>query len=174
MNDKEFVNRYFAPYMHLQPCLGYGQPSGVGNGCFVKLPPHLGYYHYKSDLKTLQLDTNIYPKYLLSDGRAISFHNAIYSSSQYINITVDVNGAKGRTISGVDVFSFYVLAKEGRCGGLHLGSNAPNGGTFCRGSEEHKMKTCLAQTEVPSVGEACGYFLETNNFKFPKDYPLKL
>ena len=174
LNSKEFVNKYIAPYMHLTPCFGYGQSYGVKDGCFVKKPPFLGFYAYNRDLTNLSIITDVQTKYLLSDNRAVSFFNGIHDKNKYLEFYVDVNGPKGKSIMGVDVFHFYLLVGGGRCGGLHLGASAANYGTWCRGDDNHKMKTCLGQIEIPYPGASCGYFLEKNDFKFPKDYPLKL
>ena len=82
------------------------------------------------------------PKYMLPDGRAILIE-PIYDTSfdrywKYLNIVVDVNGAKGPCVMGWDVFLFTLFnytRYDGKKIGLKLGSIGSGDGAYNRTSE---------------------------------------
>ncbi len=114
------------------------------------------------------------PKYMLPDGRAILIE-PIYDTSfdrywKYLNIVVDVNGAKGPCVMGWDVFLFTLFnytRYDGKKIGLKLGSIGSGDGAYNRTSE------IIQQECYDAGGYDCGLLIQRNGWKFPDNYPIK-
>lgn len=176
-SDK-FVEKYFAPYIHLTQCKGHN-----GNGkqkCFAGSDGNFYVWRYPNqDELSIGGDLRISPKYLLNDGRSIMinvYHIPINNDYwNYITFVVDVNGQRGQSVMGQDVFMFTLFnyRRYGSTGqkiqGLHLGAGG-NGGDFAYSTEEIHSQ-CRPGNIVGL--HRCGLLLERNNWKFPKNYPIK-
>ena len=169
--NSRWYDKYFQPYLKASSCKGKNI-----NYCFLS--------YGNSDLRVFRkangtlIDGNeghwaVAPKYMLPDGRAILiepiFDSSFNRNWSYLNIVVDVNGAKGPCVMGWDVFLFTLFNYE-RGGikhkGLKLGSIGGGDGAYKCPSERIK-KECI------NSGYDCGLLIQRNNWKFPTDYPIK-
>ena len=169
--DPKWYDKYFQPYLHAKECKGKDI-----NYCFLQ--------YGNSDLRVFKfangnlVDANsghwsVAPKYMLPDGRAIIIE-PIYDESfnrnwKYVYFVVDVNGAKGPCIMGRDVFLFtlFNFTHGQKNEGLKLGSIGSGDGAYHRTTEQ------ITQECYNSGGYDCGILIQRNNWKFPKDYPIK-
>ena len=117
------------------------------------------------------------PKYLLNDGRSLAIatvHQSVFGGGywDYVTFVVDVNGQRGKSIMGVDVFQFTLFNySHGRTlRGLH-------GGTIGTGGGDYSLPTQsiynYCKPDNNSGTHKCVLLLQRNGWKFPKDYPIK-
>lgn len=167
-----YVEQYFAPYIHLTPCTPYH--GGRKNYCFIPNGSFLSWYTPTSTSQpgTPQSTNSLFVAYNLDDGRFIMFqkeHDPSFNGFT-LNIIVDVNGKRGRTIMGQDVFIFSLCNFRGITNRLKAGPGASWSENFTT-----KKLTSDCINSLPYVifkGSACIHLLERNNWKFPKDYPI--
>lgn len=165
-----YVEQYFAPYIHLTRCNSKHQ-------CFIPIPrsPFFGWYNPTATAQPgdLQETNSEFVTYNLNDGRSIMFQKEYHPDLNYVtlNIIVDVNGKRGRTVMGQDVFVFSLCNFRGITDRLKVGPGASWSENF---TTERLTTDCIKN--LPYVlfkGSACIHLLERNNWKFPKDYPIK-
>lgn len=159
-DGNKFINAYIAPYMHLNKC-NKRCFSGKGAGSDGKWIEYNGYLSGSSS-----------PKFLLDDGRSIDIYVLYnYVSGAYnrgwVAFTVDVNGHRGKSVAGIDVFQFG-LANLGHYqkNGFYLG-HPVNGGQWMWSTERLK-EDCPRSFNI-----GCGILLQRNGWRFPDDYPIK-
>ena len=172
MNTQLFVKKYFTPYLNLEPCDTYNFRKGT---CFVKDPAGPFNTWYRQPDKRIEQGGmySIAPKYKLADGRHVSIQNRYDSSFNrnwsWVEFIIDVNGSRGRTVLGEDVFQFCLMdyVYNGKTySGVHLGG-CVNGGDELNHSEASLLHNCI------NGGYGCAVYLIKNNWKFPKNYPIK-
>lgn len=174
IGTKNFVNKYFAPYMELSSC-GRNYYNVEGK-CFVTNGNWLSWYlPTETSKRGEKQDTNsMYIGYLLNDGRALIFYSEYYGGNVprlTLTIFADVNGKRGRTVMGQDVFAFSINNLRGITNRLKVG---PGASWSEDKSSEYLTENCIKT--IPYViwkGSACGHLLERNGWKFPKNYPIK-
>ena len=105
---------------------------------------------------------------------------------KYVDIIVDINGDKGQSIMGKDVFAFTLFNYTYRTGtwststicpngehyGLHLGSIAGYWGGYCR-SLNDMFSGNPGNCKENGSGYDCGLAIEKNGWKIPSQYPIK-
>lgn len=162
------VDKYFAPYMKLTPCRS--SKCAVFNGFPSWYAPTA-----TAARGSLQPTNILYKAYNSSDGRVFIFMSEYYKdwNGKVLQIIVDVNGNRGRTVMGQDVFMFSLCNFRGITNRLKVGPGASWSETH---STEYLTENCIKS--IPYVmgyfrGSACTHLLERNNWKFPKNYPIK-
>ena len=171
LDGKSFITKYFAPYINWTECKSHNGKSKGTMPCFAGSDGNF-YMWLEQPNKVMASGgaDRVAPKYLLNDGRSIAIEKVFDTGRnwKYVRFVVDVNGQKGKSVFGEDVFQFclmnYICSKP-VCQGFHVGT-CVNGGSANRPANE-TLSRCV------SYGETCGYYLEINNWKFPKDYPIK-
>lgn len=169
MGYKNFVNTYFAPYMQLELCGWYN--AGKKDACFVQLDSSYNTWYMQPDKRTETGGwAGVMPKYIMSDGRFIGIE-PVYDAGRdwrYVIFVVDINGRRGSSTLGEDVFQFCLMHYNygGKLHSRFSAGTCVNGGSSWSSAAETLW-------ECTETGYSCGYYLETNNFKFPDDYPIK-
>lgn len=175
-NTKEIVNRYFEPYMDLTPCGKYAQSAKV-KYCMVTNGAYSTWYKPTETSAPGELETSgqHMPKYILPDGRVFGVYTTYYSDwatpGKSITIFVDVNGPRGKTVMGQDVFAFSICNYRGIKNRIKSGTAEAQSENY---ANEYLRENCTKT--VPGVvwqGSACVHLLERNGWEFPKDYPIK-
>ncbi len=173
LTSEEFVQKYFAPYMGLKNC------TNVRDGhCFAGDQGSRLNMWKKSNgqFENYGMWLVYAPKYIMQDGRYFALYNKYhYSNSgfggewKYVNFIIDVNGARGESILGKDVYVFtlfnYTHGREQK--GLRIGTISGGGGDF-------RLPSSTIRTDCTNSGYSCGLLIQRNGWKFPKDYPLKI
>ena len=158
--------------MKLTRCKGYGYNKGAKCN-FTSDNFNTMYYKPTATAKRGDLVKTYAATYVLTDGREMFF------TLEYIpnfagfalSIVVDVNGKRGRTVMGQDIFVFSLCNFRGITNRLKVGPAASWSETH---SSEYLTENCIKTIPyVLSQGSACGHLLERNGWKFPKNYPIK-
>ncbi len=175
----KFVEKYFAPYINLTECKAHNNKN-MPKKCFAGSDGNFYVWRYPNQ-EELSIGGNyrISPKYLLDDGRSlmVMVNNTPVNGDywKYITFVADVNGQRGRSVMGQDVFVFSLsnYLRYGTTGkaikGFHTGGSA-NDGDFSM-STEKIYEYCQPSNKLGT--RKCGILLERNNWKFPKNYPIK-
>ncbi len=165
---RDFTEKYFMPYIQLTPCDSH---TPVGR-CFQTVN-HTWYRTYGA------LETSgailLSPKYILKDGRSICIYvyQAMYNTQmlKYVWFIVDVNGPRGKSELGKDVFYFtlynYTYGKKHR--GLKLGDIYTAYGGYTIPSDE--LLDCMESKY--HWGANCGLLIQRNGWEVPDNYPIK-
>lgn len=185
-NSEKFTETYILPYLNKSytkckkehPCFGdnydfkyiHGMEGVAG---YVFVSPH-----YKYNGKTMV-------SYVHNAPRPETC--AKCTDIKYVEFFIDINGDRGPSILGKDVFLFTLynytyntggwvttsLCPKGEHYGLHLGSIAGYWGGYCMPLE--KMFNGTPGTcNINSTGADCGLAIEKNGWKIPAQYPIKL
>ncbi len=170
-----FAKKYIEPYITLKVCDKWHGAKETMKGCFEsssELPTGTTSWKKANGQFNTGASVALMKKYKLTDGRTLGIENWYFNDSnkKYVKFVVDTNGQRGRTIMGEDVFMFCLMHyKYGNklFSGLRAG-DCENGGSAYRLKSEREY-SCSRRGD----GQDCAYFLEQNNWKFPKDYPLK-
>lgn len=161
------VARYFAPYMKLTPCHN-------DKKCMIYNTFPTWYTPTATAARGSLQSTNVlFQGYYSLDGRVFVFMSEYYESwgGKTLHIIVDVNGSSGRTVMGQDVFMFSLCNFRGITNRLKAGPGASWSETH---SSEYLTENCIKNIGyVLFKGSACIHLLERNNWKFPKNYPIK-
>ncbi len=108
-----------------------------------------------------------WPRYALPDGRVIGVSIEYYSdwspAGKGMTLYVDVNGARGKTVMGQDVFTFHIASFRHPKNRLSVGT-----GNLQSISDQSIRSTC-----IKNGGQNCGVLIQRNGWKFPKNYPIK-
>lgn len=174
---KEFVDKYFSSYLYLTECKSHNNKN-MPKKCFAGSDGNFYVWRYPNQ-EELSLGGNfrVAPKYLSKDGRSFMIM-VTYDEGRiwkYVTFIVDVNGQRGRSIMGEDVFVFSLsnYLRYGTTGkaikGFHTGGSE-NDGDFSMTTEKI-YEQCQPGNNMGT--HKCGILLERNNWKFPKDYPIK-
>ncbi len=185
-NSAKFTETYILPYLSNnytkckwgRPCFGKNYDfKNLNNtnvaGYISALSPH-----YKYNGKTMVSYVNNIPRPETC---------AKCTDIKYAEFFIDINGDRGPSILGKDVFLFTLfnytyntggwvlteLCPKGEHYGLHLGSIAGYWGGYCRPLEDMftgNPGTC----KITSTGADCGLAIEKNGWKIPAQYPIKL
>ncbi len=175
LSSANFVAKYFAPYINLTECKGKSMP------CFTNDGRTFNVWRYPGEKEcTLGGNYKVSPKYLLDDGRSMMVmvrHTPMYSGYwSYVVFVVDVNGQKGHSVMGEDVFVFSLsnYLRYGDRGkpikGFHVGGSE-NDGDFSATTESIRNNWCKVGNNMGT--HKCGLLIQRNGWKFPKDYPIK-
>ena len=170
--SKDFVQKYFAPYMELISC-----SSAKGGICFT------GEYGNMWKKSNGEIETGgawyaYTPRYIMSDGRYFALYNKYYyagvgsygSDWKYVNFIIDVDGPRGESILGKDVYAFTLFNyKKGQIDhkGLKIGTIYTGNGDY-RENNEKIQSTCV------NSGYSCGLLIQRNGWKVPSNYPIKI
>lgn len=181
---RSFVEQYILPYLskNIKYCK-------FGTACFKeswywKIPDgsymtngawQVAYSRYKYNDKTIAFHAEATP--------CTSSENGYMTCSdkiRYLEIVVDVNGDKGQSIMGKDVFGFTLFnytykTRSGPSGenyGLQLGSIAGYWGAF-RQPLENMFKGNPGTCAKGSTGYDCGLAIQKNGWIVPDNYPIK-
>lgn len=165
--SQEFAEQYFLPYFKDVKLIGRPYDSYL-----MKMPDNSTINHVKS------------AKYLIN-GKPVLIEtcsficnagsNVICSPTlQYVEIYVDINGKKGISMIGKDVFLFTLFNytykspfgySDGKHYGLYQGDIAGYYGAY---RKPINALTCN-KTQVAN----CGLMIEKNGWKIPDNYPIK-
>ena len=163
LGNFDFVEKYFAPYVNLKEC---NRDLFKNNICFQYLGNSSGWYYTNGTFQPY--NPAGFPTYVLTDGRVIAFQNN--TDYERIYIAVDVNGAKGKSVLGKDVFMLtffnYNFLSFNLKGKLLFG-DIWNG----RGHAHRPTEDIINECKNGNIH--CGILLQRNGWKFPEDYPIK-
>ena len=173
--SKDFVQKYFAPYMELTYCTTIRDAK-----CFAG-DQGQGYNMWKKSNGEFESGGAwlVYaPRYIMSDGRYFALYNrysyavpGTYGSDwKYVNFVIDVDGPRGESILGKDVYAFTLFNyKKGQIDhkGLKIGTIYTGNGDY-RENNEKIQSTCV------SSGYSCGLLIQRNGWKVPSNYPIKI
>ena len=164
-----YAPKYFIPYVKVQKLCGAGNQSYyfLSKGCFKD---SVNGNTYNNGV-WYQLNGNLYntsaggygsPNFytlILQNG----MHVAIWAPwknaptwAQYIYFFVDVDGRRGTTTLGKDIFTFTYNLNTGK---FSTGGNTNN----------YSQSDCT----LTGVGASCAYWIERNHWEFPDNYPVK-
>ena len=161
---KTFAETYFVPYLgRVEYCKPHNDPAlrgRRGQGCFAGSDGSYYIWHsYGLDPFFIPGFLRVAPKYLLPDGRSIAFGPERFPYP-WVYIAVDVNGQRGKSVMGVDVFMFTLKTDKIVIGGQWNALWPDTYNHQCVSGDVHLL-------------QGCGNLLQWNGWKFPKDYPLK-
>ena len=179
-----FVKKYILPYLskNVKQC-PFGHPC-FKESWYWKFPDkryntagnwQVAYSRYKYNDKTIA--------FMAVSTPCTSAENGYHTCSdrlRYLGIVVDVNGDRGESIMGKDVFGFTLFnytfkTKSGPSGdnyGLQLGSIAGNWGAY-RQPLENMFKGNPGTCKMDGDGYDCGLAIQKNSWKIPEQYPIK-
>lgn len=169
-----FAEEYILPYMqnvsrcdNKDKCFNNNMikyPDGSDIGITYRLSPK---YKYKG--KSIVFAPTYYKQAI---GNPCSGSGAI----QMVEMLVDVDGNRGFSILGKDVFLFTIYNYSKKCPwsigsgdyyGLHLGGEYGNY-AYYQYPPEQVIKECQNKNY-----KVCGLAIQKNNWKIPKNYPIK-
>jgi type II secretory pathway pseudopilin PulG len=163
LHADDFLDIYIKPYIQLYTC----KTRARGNYCFDK---NLGNWKYGPN-ETETPYTYLKPySYYTKDGRFFSIVR-MYDSShdiRYVWFFVDVNGRTGKSIMGQDVFVITLMSTKPS---IPLQFTIGPTWVTSEWGEVYIKEHCSSNTT--DGASMCGELLRRNNWKFPKDYPLK-
>lgn len=171
-----FVKKYILPYLSKnitkcnwqKPCFKEDWRWKNIDGTYRDNPFFL-YSRYKYNDKTIV--------FALTSAPCTSSAATICSDRiRYLEIAVDVNGDKGDSIMGKDVFFFTLFnytyktkfAKSGDNYGLQLGTIQSYWGAYNQ-TYEFILNSCNSEVN----GQNCGLAIQKNGWKIPERYPIK-
>ena len=181
-NSAKFAEKYILPYLTKSytrcksKCFdgksNWLKPDGADSG-------ETAFAHYRYNDKTISIkqqsaDCTLQAPYYCSE------------RINYATIVVDIDGDRGRSIMGRDVFLFTLfsytyrsggwvntgICKDGKHYGLYFGSIAGYWGGYCMELDalfEGNPGTC----RLGSSGADCGLAIQKNNWEVPDKYPIK-
>ena len=180
MNKREFVQKYIMPYLdeNYEPCNKcfknkrfWYTPNGTyfSAGHINSAPMYkyngrsiVLYQHYE------EVGTDRSPVF---NPEAWNYH----SLSMFVQFFIDVDGDKGPSIMGKDVFTFSLLNYTK--GSISDASSHYYGlypGTPSSGRAAYKHSDNDIYSECANYPNSeCSVLLHRNNWKFPKNYPIK-
>ena len=172
----EFATKYIMPYLKIQKNCGRGPGVDsvglINKDCFTTVNSNQCTW-YSLDRALFNdwggYDSRWYYKVILENG----MHLAIWAAdkqNQYPNksydihvnypkFVVDVNGGRGKTTAGIDVFMFYLDPKNGAVKGM-----IP--------LIQYGIYTCSKSSSL-GAGLGCAGLIQNNSWTFPEDYPVK-
>jgi prepilin-type N-terminal cleavage/methylation domain-containing protein len=168
IGSEAFVQRYLAPYIEMK---------GPVYKCFAGNNKGDPYCMWKNPSGAFDTEGcwRVAPKYILKDGRSLALqavgHVAV-DNTNYVEIVVDVNGGRGKSIMGQDVFMFS-LSNYYRYGNPKLPVKGFNLGTPVNSGDWTWSTEDLKQACGSNNSRKCGLLIQRNNWKFPDDYPIK-
>lgn len=106
---------------------------------------------------------------------------------KYASFLIDINGNRGESIVGKDVFMFTLfnytyntggwvltpLCPKGEHYGLYLGSIGGYWGAYCGTLDQMFDGGARGDCNVNGNGTSCGLAIEKNGWKIPDNYPIK-
>ena len=172
MNPKPQKCKFF------KPCFGDEYDPISLNGNSVVDGVHTISPHYKWGYKTLL----IYVNYNDCTPSEIKYCTPI----RYAEIFVDINGDRGDSIVGKDVFMFTLFNYTYKTGNWSTSQRCPNGehyglyqgsiagywGGYCRNLED-MFSGNPGNCRIDGNGQDCGLAIEKNGWKIPEQYPIK-
>ena len=176
-NSSIFVEKYFAPYLNLTQCKPHNSKKH-NHYCFAGSDGVFYIWKYPNkEFGEIGGSHRVCPKYMLNDGRSIAFIVGSGAHYKSVEIIVDVNGQIGQSIVGKDVFSFVLVEMHDYnkpnlpllTKGFFTGTDAYHGGSI-RQPITSLYQLCAGE---PFQVHHCGEIIRRNNWKFPKDYPVK-
>lgn len=199
LSNAAFFNKYFRPYLSVSKnCGSSNVPTEPSEQCFFS--EHAGWY----DILGVEQYTGggiitgyYYYRVILKNGMSLGLHkiNFLGVPSNRIFIAVDINGKKGKSIVGKDVFFFTIIpnaqynASRGGYtditgeilpGFIWHGYRTKLSSYYQTGEmyfdinkilSEDCSKTANASEQYKIAGGLCARALELNGWKMPKDYP---
>ncbi len=177
---KSFMERYILPYYKdVKECSWY-------NSCHGKRTDY-SYQTIKGEPTTACYACAHY----LINGRHVFVDGGNYKCSdytkctdmKYVNFYVDINGMRGDSRMGKDIFVFTLfnytyntgpwvltpVCPRGEHYGLYLGNIDGYWGAYCKSKEQILNSDC----KLTGSGQNCGLVIEKNDWKVPKEYPIK-
>ena len=101
----------------------------------------------------------------------------------FIRVNVDVNGDSNPNRQGIDLFNFYILSAERKSyntGEGDCAKSVKSAGIYydgygykCPGESACSYRQCDGRDDTTSRNSFCIAKIIENNWKIPKDYPLK-
>ncbi len=182
---RTFAEKYIMPYLSRSYKRCTNNKCYLNNKCWKKPNGDLA-----TDVSCSFLNSYIYNNKTISfrtinsscTSQGITFCTPI----KYVEITVDINGDRGPSIMGKDVFNFTLfnytyktgawstssVCPNGEHYGLHLGSIAGYWGGYCRNLED-MFSGNPGNCKIDGSGYDCGLAIEKNGWKIPDQYPIK-
>ena len=179
LSSANFVAKYFAPYINLTECKGHNGKNKGTMPCFAGSDGNFYVWRYPGQEElSIVGDYRVSPKYLLNDGRTLLVMVTYDRGREwkYVTFVADVNGQKGHSVMGEDVFVFSLsnYLRYGDRGkpikGFHVGGSG-NDGDFSATTESIRNNWCKVGNNMGT--HKCGLLIQRNGWKFPKDYPIK-
>lgn len=183
---RDFAKRYIFPYLsqNYTQCTRYN--CFAGQGCWKNVSGNkdvTASCNYASNSFRYN-DKIIHIAPRISD--CTPSGNLFCTPIKYVNIIVDINGDKGDSIMGKDVFYFTLfnytyktggwstsgLCPKGEHYGLRQGTIAGYWGAYCR-PLENMFSGNPGSCKEGGSGYDCGLAIEKNKWKIPDKYPIK-
>ena len=166
----DFIKKYIVPYAKVENCSYHSDQYSV--------------YTPSGNLAFHVIWSQNNNMYCLANGVAI-LGRAHGSNGRIAGqvIIVDINGPDGTNNKyGKDVFKMY-FANEAMRSDSYYHSRCPKGLSFCADDGFGGTSSDLSRQEIidnclnkggNSGLNACGYMIQNNNWKVPKDYPVRI
>ena len=179
----DFAEKYIVPYLKIAKKCGTGTYNYYGKGCFDDNDKNGSWKYLDGEYNDGNggYGPNFYYNVKLQNGMSLGIWAAASNLFQYgyylVLFVFDVNGSKGPTQAGNDVFAFVMDTRVGIVYTMSRG-HGNNGITIV--SKETNINTLLNYTEPYSCnisairsGLGCTRILELNHWEFPDNYPIK-
>lgn len=174
LDSATFANKYIMPYLGKKfSYLGYMNFICYGPNGVEQRPWTTAQYTYNNKIIAFYI---------------VLTKTGDINDIKYVNIYVDLNGKRGQSIMGKDVFMFTLfnytyfvggwngteLCPKGEHYGLYLGDIGGYWGGYC-GTLEGILGEDTARGNCTSTGNGtnCGLAIEKNGWEIPENYPIK-
>ena len=159
-----YTPKYFTPYVKTQKLCGMATYSAynIGKGCFIDNDKNGDWYYLNGNLASTEANgyrPDNYYTMILQNGMHLGIwapSKGNQSSQRHILFLVDVDGKKGVTKAGHDIFTFAFNLDTGKFTTGTTRSGAYNG------------NDC-----INTKGLSCARAIEQNHWEFPDNYPVK-
>ena len=161
--DRNFATRYIFPFLKTRRICNYNETTAEKSilpGCFIN--SH-GFYYLDGSYASYVISSAV-----LSNGMHLGIRPDI-GNGRMIFI-VDVNGKKGPTKAGDDVYFFYMNISTGQVR-TYLNTGISNNLNAIMTSTLYEP--CNAKLSNHSGGLSCARAIELNHWEFPDNYPVK-
>ena len=159
----EYAPKYFIPYVKTQKVCGKGTQANLllNTGCFINNSSNGDWNRLNgTSYGTFGgYGTIYYYTMILQNGMHLGIwapQKTNQGSQRNIIFLVDVDGQKGPTTLGKDIFTFRLNLDTGK---FSTGGNSLN----------YNQNDCT----LTDLGTSCAYWIERNHWEFPDDYPVK-
>lgn len=162
-DDVEIFEKYFAPYLKIvEKCK---RNAADGTSCDTTVRSISG-----------NIVTSYSYKYILNNGVAIMFHPGmtIGDTRRRGTFVVDILSGPKEKFLGRNVFPFNLIVDKNKYF-ITASQDYPENSNFCKSSSVSLINDCKSGNTSAGYasGIHCTALIECNNWKIPKDYPVR-
>ena len=171
LNASEFAEKYILPYLKIVKRCGSPIYKNLGSNCF---PNNDTFYKLNGEKQNLGgdcRDAGWWDKSVLSNGMMIAICKGTGEAVNQAIILVDVNGKRGKSIVGKDVFAFKLLAN-------YKQKLVPGGGDYMVPAIERTREYILNDTKFHGCNVDAKYYsfdctalIAIDGWEIKDDYP---